>query len=242
MNRYLSLTRSYSYSLLFALPLLLLYEAGAIFIARGETIAIRNGADVMLRSVLTLGGVNGSVAVTGVLVGVAIVLIVLERRRRSVPLRAAPFLGMLGESVAYALLLGVVVGTATQWILRGVSIDLQMGGASMGLVDGIVLSIGAGVYEEIIFRVVLVGGLFALFRASGLEAGRAGLFSVLVAALLFSAFHYIGPYGDVVELSSFLFRFLAGVVFSALFLVRGFGIVVWTHALYDIFLVIAMGV
>jgi hypothetical protein len=56
-HRYWSLTRSARYSLLFALPLLLLYELLA-FVLSGDSIAgVRNGADVLLKSIfLALGG------------------------------------------------------------------------------------------------------------------------------------------------------------------------------------------
>jgi hypothetical protein len=64
----------------------------------------------------------------------------------------------------------------------------------------------------------------------------AGVMATLVGALVFSAFHYIGPYGDRLDLPSFTFRALAGLVFSAMYLLRGFGITAWTHALYDVFL------
>jgi membrane protease YdiL (CAAX protease family) len=240
MGRYLTLTRSHSYSLLFALPLLLLYEVGAVYIARAEGSAFRNGADVLLRTLFLLGGLESSIAVAIAVILVATVFIVRERRRRRVPLRATPFLGMVAESVVYAAALGVVVGGATDWLLDGVRSPLAAGGLiAFSLTEGIVLSLGAGLYEELVFRVALVGGLFAIFKAIGLGGRQAGVASVILASLLFSAFHYIGPFGDTLALPSFIFRFLAGVTFSALFLVRGFGITAWTHALYDIFLVLA---
>lgn len=240
MARYLKLTRSHSYSLLFALPLLVLYEAGAVYIALAEGSAFRNGADVLLRTLFLMGGLESSIAVAIAVVLVAIVFIVRERRQRKVPLRAMPFLGMVAESMVYAALLGVVVGGATEWLLDGVRSPLAVGSlTSFSLTEGIVLSLGAGLYEELVFRVALVGGLFALFRALGLASRHAGVASVILASLLFSAFHYVGPFGDTLALPSFMFRFLAGVTFSALFLVRGFGITAWTHALYDVFLVLA---
>ena len=52
--------------------------------------------------------------------------------------------------------------------------------------------------------------------------------------ILFSAFHYVGPLGEPMRLESFVFRSLAGLAFSALYLTRGFGITAWTHALYDV--------
>lgn len=238
MSRYFALTRSHSYSLLFALPLLLLYELGALYLFRTEGSTLRNGADVLFRTLLSLGGVQGTMAAALAIIVAALVLIVLERRRRALPLRALPFLGMALESLLYASLLGVTLGTATQWLLQGWELLLSVNGfAALSPSEAIVLSLGAGLYEELVFRVLIVGGLFGVFRASGLGAGQAGLFSTILASLLFSAFHYIGPYGDVWGLPSFLFRFLAGLAFSILFLTRGFGITAWTHALYDLLLV-----
>jgi membrane protease YdiL (CAAX protease family) len=98
------------------------------------------------------------------------------------------------------------------------------------------ISLGAGIYEELLFRVILVGALAAIgARAFGWTTRTAGIVAAVAGALLFSAFHYIGPYGDPLELGSFTFRALAGLVFSGLYLTRGFGIAAWTHALYDVY-------
>jgi hypothetical protein len=244
MRRYLELSRTHTYSLLFTIPLLLLYEAGAAWVAETGSVPLRNGADVLLRTLLAAGGVRSTLAFTAFLLLAAVALVVAERRRRAPELRAGVFAGMLGESALYALLFGAVVGTATQWVVEGVGVRLAAGEGAVGtlpLREGIVLSLGAGIYEELLFRVLLAGGLFVLFRQSGLPRLRAGVFATLVSALTFSAFHYIGPYGDPWALPSFTFRFLAGLAFSALFLVRGFGIAAWTHALYDVFLLLARG-
>jgi uncharacterized protein len=61
----------------------------------------------------------------------------------------------------------------------------------------------------------------------------------ILAALVFSAFHYVGPYGDPLRLGSFTFRFLAGLALSGLYVLRGFGVTAWTHALYNVFLLLA---
>lgn len=101
------------------------------------------------------------------------------------------------------------------------------------------LSLGAGIYEELLFRVVLVG-LFAWVarRVLGWRPLTAGLVAAIAGALIFSAFHYIGPYGDPLDVYSFVFRTIAGLFFSGLYLLRGFGITAWTHALYDVFLLL----
>lgn len=243
MRRYFELSRTHTYSLLFAIPLLLLYEAGAAWVSTTSS-GLRNGADVLLRSALAAGGLHGTIAFTAFLVAVAGVIVLVEWRRRRVRgIEGGIFAGMLAESALYALLFGLVVGTATQWVLEGAGFRLAADGgtmASLPLAEGIVLSLGAGIYEELLFRVVFAGGLFVLFRSGGLPRGRAGVFAALLSALAFSAFHYVGPYGDPWQLQSFTFRFLAGLAFSALFLVRGFGITAWTHALYDVFLLLFM--
>lgn len=245
MRRYFELSRTQTYSLLFAIPLLLLYEAGAAWVTTTSESPLRNGADVLLRALLATGGVHSTLAFTAFLVAAAGVVVLAEWRRRRVKgLEAKVFAGMMAESALYALLFGMVVGTATQWVLEGVGFRLAADGAgtmaSLPLAEGIVLSLGAGIYEELLFRVLLAGGLFVLFRSGGLPRGRAGVFAALLSALAFSAFHYVGPYGDPWQLQSFTFRFLAGLAFSALFLVRGFGIAAWTHALYDVFLLFLM--
>ena len=240
MRRYLDTTRTHTYSLLFALPLLVLYEVGAVLIADGRGGGMRNGADVLLRTMLAAGGLQGTLAFTAALAVGAAVIVAVERRSRKVPLRGGYFLGMLGESAAYAVVFGVVVAAATQFLL-GSMVRLAADGdiTKMPLLDGIVLSLGAGIYEELLFRVILTGGLFALLLAAGVRRRTAGLVAIVVSAFIFSAFHYVGPYAYPLELNSFTFRMLAGLAFSALYMARGFGVAAWTHALYDVFLVLA---
>jgi membrane protease YdiL (CAAX protease family) len=240
MRRYFETSRTQTYSLVFALPLLLAYELGASAMA-GQGGSMRNGADVMLRQVLAIGGVQSTLAFTAVLAVIALVLIGVEQRRKRVPLRGAVFAGMLLESAGYAMAFGTVVGTATAYLVGGVGGRLAIEGGAMEKLpmwQGVVLSLGAGIYEELFFRVLLVGGLILLFRAGGLQRGRSAFFAVVLAGLLFSAFHYVGPYAYPWSTSSFLFRFLSGLVFSGLFVIRGFGITAWTHALYDVFLTV----
>jgi hypothetical protein len=240
MRRYFENTRTHTYSLLFALPLLVLYEVGAMMIA-GRAGGMRNGADVLLRTLLAAGGLNGTLAFTAVLAVGAAVIVGLEQKRKRVPVRPGYFAGMLAESAVYAIVFGGLIAAATQVLLGGaVRMAADRGSmTSLPLLDGVVLSLGAGIYEELLFRVLLTGGLFALLVAMGVRKSTSGLLAVVISAFVFSAFHYIGPYAYPLELNSFTFRFIAGLAFSALYMVRGFGVAAWTHALYDVFLVLA---
>ncbi len=240
MMNYFQLSRSARYSILFAVPLLLLYELLAYLIGGGATAGVRNGADVILKSFfLTLGGRNGLLIFDILLLAVGATLVWRDRNTGG-PLRPVIFAAMLGESIALALMFGVVVSLLTGMLLRAPS-ALAVGGLSdLGLGTQLMISLGAGIYEELLFRVILVSGLaFLARRVIGWLPGAANIAAVIVGALIFSAFHYIGAYGDDWQLRSFAFRFVAGLMFSGLYVVRGFGVTAWTHALYDVFLSLA---
>jgi hypothetical protein len=149
--------------------------------------------------------------------------------------------GMLLESVCLALVFGLVVGSLTAALLGTPPPPMMVGDLQqkLGKWTMLMLSIGAGIYEELLFRVVLVG--LIAWGASKLLGWRplvAGTAATILGALIFSAFHYIGPFGDRFEVYSFVFRTIAGLFFSGLYLLRGFGITAWTHALYDVFLLL----
>ncbi|HEX3727410.1 MAG TPA: CPBP family glutamic-type intramembrane protease, partial [Pirellulales bacterium] len=94
---------------------------------------------------------------------------------------------------------------------------------------------GAGVYEEVLFRLLLLPPMSACVARLGLAGGARIAIAVAGTSLLFAAAHYLGPHGEEFEAFSFWFRFTAGAVFAMLFVYRGFGIAAGTHALYDIF-------
>jgi membrane protease YdiL (CAAX protease family) len=138
------------------------------------------------------------------------------------------------ESALYAAVFGVAVGSLTS-LLLGMPRLLDAGVARLDLPTRLVTSLGAGIYEELLFRVILTGGLLALLHgAFALRRGVAAPLAVLLSALIFSAFHYVGSLGDTFTIQSFVFRAVAGLAFSGLYVTRGLGITAWTHALYDI--------
>jgi hypothetical protein len=238
-KRYWPLARAPRYSLLFALPLLLLYELLA-FVLSGDAIAgVRNGADVLLKSIfIGLGGRRGLAIFGVILLGTALILVYRDWKRSGRELTPGVFLGMMAESVLYAMLFGFVAASLTSLLLHGTlyTVAAQTAMERMTLPTQLMISLGAGLYEELLFRVLLVAALAKGGLLLGWKPVTAGIFATVVGALIFSAFHYIGPYGDPLEVSSFTFRAIAGVLFSGLYLLRGFGIAAWTHALYDVFL------
>lgn len=236
-SSYWSATRAPRYSLVFVLPLLITYEILARLIS-GES-GIRNGADVLLKSLFVLfGGAHGLTVFAVLLFGTGLFLVIRDWKRSGAP-RAGFFLGMTVESVIYAFLFGGVTSALTALLLHGPSLLLIVQARSMPVATQLMVSLGAGIYEELLFRVILVSALAKL--ATGVFAWRplpAGVFATVLGALVFSAFHYIGPLGDTLTVGSFMFRMVAGLLLSGLFLLRGFGIAAWTHALYDVILTV----
>jgi Type II CAAX prenyl endopeptidase Rce1-like len=233
-------SRSPRYAVLFAAPLLLAYEVAAWLLSSPGAPGVRNGADVMLKSLFVqVGGRAGILVFELLLCLVALALVARDWRQHPGPLRWRVFPLMLLESVFLAFAIGVVLRYVTAALLHFFVLSNP---GRLGTPTQLMVSLGAGIYEELLFRVILVGLLSLVAkRVFGWRPRGAGVFAVLLSALVFSAFHYIGAYGDTLQLSSFLFRFLAGLVFSTLYLLRGFGITAWTHALYDVIVTVSGG-
>jgi hypothetical protein len=115
---YWRVAREPRYSITFAFPLLVAYEALALGLSHSAVAGVRNGADVLLKSVFVLlGGRDGLVAFGALLVGTGAVLVWRDRRRAG-PLEGRVFIWMALESVVYALLVGLVVGCSRECCFR----------------------------------------------------------------------------------------------------------------------------
>jgi hypothetical protein len=245
-SSYFATSRAPRYSLVFALPLLLAYEGLAAMLASpGRSAQVRNGADVLMKEVfIALAGRHGPFVFMAAVIGISIWFVARDLKRSGQGLRTPIFGAMLAEAMVLAAAFGVVIGTVTAKLLGSFhALAAALPGAQpiteLAWSTRLMLSLGAGLYEELLFRVLLVSALAAVGRVLfGWSVRGAGVFATLVGALIFSAFHYIGPFGDPFQVQSFVFRAISGVAFSALYLLRGFGITAWTHALYDAYLLL----
>ena len=231
MSNYWRYSRSAYYSAVAALPLLVIYEI-LIVISQSPYWGIRNAADVWIRTFLMAFDLQAQ-HITFVLIGISLALIpIAKSRARGIKLKANYFALMFAECLAFSLVLGVVL----QSILRlG---GLSSGGPGSGLMQNLALSVGAGLFEEIIFRVILLNLLFLLLSPLLQKKIVAAVVSVLLASFLFSLSHYVGTMADTWQLYSFMFRWAAGLLFTVLYFVRGFAITAYTHALYDIWVLV----
>jgi Type II CAAX prenyl endopeptidase Rce1-like len=109
------------------------------------------------------------------------------------------------------------------------------------LLPNFVTGIGAGIYEELVFRLILICLLMLLFQdILGLTHTSSIVLAVLISAALFSAYHHIDFFtgrpnvADPFSFTKFAFRTMAGIYFALLYAIRGFGITAGTHAAYNI--------
>ena len=221
-------------SLLFLVPWIVIYEFGVLVMGQDQPDAVRNGADFWMRSLLLKLGFG-----EGLLLPVIVVTMLLAwhvLRKNPWQVRFETQLGMLAESLLLAIGL-VAVGQCHDILFRLVAVQHTPSAAvlnSVGPVTRAVSFIGAGVYEEVMFRLLLVPAAFMLFRMFEFPAKWAAVMAAICTSFLFAVAHHIGPSAEALNLFAFSFRVAAGLFFASIFLLRGFGITVGCHAAYDL--------
>ena len=218
-----------STSLICIFPLYLVYAIGIAFLPA------MNGVDFVSRNLIALlGGSRENYLIAHAVLACLFLVGVLVSRRSHNGINRR-FLPMLLESTIYALTLGSLIWFVMHRIF-GFQ-PLAVGGLGE-LGRSVVLSFGAGVHEEIVFRLGAFAGGAALLRIFGLRHNVAVLIAFLFSSALFSAAHHLGAAGEPFTLSVFVYRTLAGCVFATIFYYRSLAHAVYTHALYDVYVMI----
>ena len=222
---------------LFVLPLLAFYELGVWKLA-ANGVQVRAGADEWYRA--AFGPAAASLPwLPPTLVASALVLWALRRRADRPEELPGVLFGVLVES----LILAVALWAAAKNL--GPSLGRWNPAASVAFraapVEDFVLYVGAGVYEELLFRFALLLGATKLLRLGGVGKFPALLLAALLAACAFAAAHHLGPGAEPLHAGRFAFRAAAGLYFTALYLARGLGVAVGAHAGYDILVGVAVG-
>jgi hypothetical protein len=226
LRRHFSREPSLLTSLVLVFPLFLVYQLGVLFTPT------MNGADFITRPLLDLMRYNlgAYLLLTGGLTAAFVLVALWLRRRQDFDVRL--FLPVVLESAIYALTMGSLITFVMQPFAR----HLAAGLAARGPFDRLIMSLGAGVHEELLFRLLLLGGIAGLLgRVLRFPKWAAVATAFVVSSVLFSAAHHVGPYGEPLQLGVFTYRFLAGLFFATIFYFRSFAIAVYTHALYDIY-------
>lgn len=233
---YWAATRRPFPSLLLVAPLIMAYEGGVLYLGGTSPAGVRTGADSWMRSALRAVG-------TGDHWLLPLLLVVILLSWQVVSFRGWRFspgilAGMVVESFVWAVaLLGIsrLIDVGFSYLEQArptlLAVDAAGGHPSIASLVGY---IGAGVYEETLFRLILVPVLFTTLRLVQVPQVLASSLAVTGSALLFALAHHAGNPAEQFTWFAFVFRWMAGVFFAWVFVLRGFGIAVGTHTMYDI--------
>lgn len=223
------------------LPIFLAYHAGVVFLQ------IHNASDIVTFALLDVAEGNRPVyLLLTAAIGVAFAG-VFAWLGRGQAFATRKFVQVIVEGTLYAVIMRFVGSYVVSRVFAGNIKD-------EGPFTGLVMSLGAGFYEELAFRVLLFGlgakvlvWLFARQKLAVVQGSSVGLSFkaylivgawALAAAAIFSGVHYTGAMGDSFQLASFVFRMVLGVVLTLIYLLRGFSTAVWAHTLYDVWVLV----
>jgi hypothetical protein len=213
-------------ALVFIAPLLIVYELGVL------CFGIQNGADDFMRRFLNLLGFEQHFLLPVLTACILLGWHYLSRQ----PWRLSG--GILPTMAVESLLLGLAVRMIVY--VQHVLFAVQAAGGDSFLTIvtnklGIAIGfLGAGIYEELLFRLILLSLTMWGLRRAGMGPRTSMIAAVAMGGLVFAVAHLVGPAGEPPDFFKFLFRTLAGVFFSLVFLYRGFGIAAGSHAAYDL--------
>ncbi|MFC1481788.1 hypothetical protein ACFL6E_06040 [Candidatus Neomarinimicrobiota bacterium] len=224
----MKITRSTWYSLVYIAPLVFIYEVLAIVVNWNSSgPELRNGADILVRFFFKIFGLS-TPYITALILLVALALVwYFHVRQHGSHHVSGSLLGlMLIESCVWAIVLLVVLAVTDNLLMLNTA-DEALAAAY--------LAVGAGLYEEAVFRLLLVSGLALFFIKVMLWKNfLAWAVAVMIGAMLFSLFHFIGLSDEVFAWNTFVYRGVGGALLGTLYISRGFGITVYAHTIYDL--------
>jgi membrane protease YdiL (CAAX protease family) len=241
---YLDHSSSPLVSLAFILPMVVIYEIGTHGLGSGiaeravGTTPQHVIAFTLLQHFFGLFGATGQSLPALAIVGILLTWHVARHDRWSV--RWPTLGGMAIEaSVLCIPLLASSVVLAQALRMLPMAGHQAIGVAPLPRDDLFILCLGAGIYEELVFRLILLTVLTLLVKdLLQFHKPVAVPLVVLLSAVAFAGYHYLGP--EPFLWRTFAFRSMAGIYFGVLFLTRGFGVTAATHAAYDILVLLIL--
>jgi len=218
-------------------PLVVFYEAALLGFLRAGDWVLTNRAHSSLLWLFDSLGIRAERLLLPALslpalalVAVLLVWQVISRRPWSLHLPTVAGMALEASLTALPLI-------ALGWLIVPLVGLAEAGGAaslrSLPVPAQMAMAIGAGIYEEFLFRLVLLSMLHSIARrVPGVGERAAVTVAVVLSAVAFALYHPVVRDGGLV-LHEALFLFGAGLWWGVLFVVRGLGIAVGSHAAYD---------
>ncbi|MFO0659500.1 MAG: CPBP family intramembrane glutamic endopeptidase [Polyangiaceae bacterium] len=229
------------------MPIFVAYHVGVVFLP------VRNAADVVTSRLANLAE-HDRLSYVGLTlaIGLVVALGMLMTGNRA-KMRWESFALVAIEGVLYAMAMRFIAGFVVAQLHVGHLLPNAIGsswplaphplaappGLDVGVFTPLVMSLGAGFYEELTFRVLLFGvGAHLLTMLDDWKPWLVKMGWAVVCAAAFSAWHHVGAMGEEFSLDAFIFRTICGLAFTLIYAFRGFAPAVWTHALYDVWVMV----
>lgn len=227
IKSYIRASRNPFYSFILVIPLFILYEILITLINYNLPFQVRNGADVLIRRLLFFSGEYSEFILIGILLICSSLfwwkgskLIKDDGLEYQIPII------MILESLVYAVVIYLSFIKLPEILI--------IGDETVSIIQTLTLAIGAGIFEEILFRLILFAGTMVLLtKIFKIDKTGAFLTALVFSSVLFSLFHYLGSFGDPFIWRSFLQRSLAGGILCGIYFFRGFGICAFCHVFYN---------
>ena len=172
-SEYFLKSKSLFYSLLVTLPLFILYEIGIFYMFQADVAYVKNGADVLIEEFIKMIGLNGYYAASSIFILVLFIVLIGQRKSfKTFDISLKYITIMIFESLIYAAVLMMVLQNI--YLIQGLTTSI---------LNNFILSIGAGLYEELIFRFFLLFILaksFSLFKSLTISAVPSGELSSII--------------------------------------------------------------
>lgn len=229
---YLRLSKSFGYGLVGVVPLLVVYEFLSLSRAHSHRSVVWYLAEEFLRNGLRSTSGVSVLLLNALIIAVFVLVGVLGIRWSGQKLRPLYFPVMFVEAGVLAILLALALNAVPRLMVvppEGV----------FNVTNKLATAIGAGVYEELVFRVFLLGGLVVLFaRGRRFPPWAAYTLALVVSSIAFAVAHYFSIGRAPFDRHVFILRQMAGVVFGIIYCLRGFGVAAYAHTLYDLFVLL----
>ncbi|MCJ7544048.1 MAG: CPBP family intramembrane metalloprotease [Phycisphaerae bacterium] len=214
--------------LAFIAPLLLLFHAGTAYY--GSSLLAPRDLGRLLKYF------GATAAYLPALLIVAVLLVQHLAKRDPWELAPVVVVGVTVESLLWTVPLVVMNLLADRLVPQAATAE-----NASRLAQEVLVAMGAGIYEEFIFRLALISlALFLFVDLLALPKEAVAVCAVIVSGCLFSLYHFLGgvPEGEIAW-KLFVFRTLAGVYLGGLFVTRGLAVAIGTHAFFNRFVVLA---
>ena len=228
-SNYFAYTKDNFIGILFIFPFLLTYEFLFYIVYADDDLKARNLAEILIRDFFSLFGNFGFLIESILLISVLYYLIKRNKSKyKTLHVNPLYLFFLMIEGFLFGLILILFLSNMEIFAFSRLSYNPNF-------LENIYLSIGAGVWEEILFRGVLLTSFIYISKKINLFTTNINSFiSIIIVSLLFSASHYIGNSGEVFIYYTFVIRSIAGVFLGYLFLWRGIGVVSMTHISYNV--------